>query len=162
MPKTTAGQPAYEAPPRQISMSADEVARIIADAKLGATRKYAQIDSCSVFAEALHEVLGAAGIQSSIWMASPKVYPQWYHSVVQVGDVFFDSLGVFNEDVVRARHKIHPTATFKLNIVPDVGDYEEEFDDLRAFYVKSLTKALTQHLSLATSPVAAKTKGCAP
>ncbi len=60
----------------------------------------------------------------------------------QGGDVYFDSLGVFNEATVRAHCKIHPKVEFRLDLRQDAPDYEEEFNELRAFYKAEIGKAI--------------------
>jgi hypothetical protein len=124
----------------------DVLAQVIATAKLGRERKAAQQDTCVVFAEALYDTLHHYGIACRLYAAACHISsgrtPDWSHAVVKISDVYFDSLGVFNEATVRAHCKIHPKVEFRLDLRQDAPDYEEEFDELRAFYKAELGKAI--------------------
>lgn len=117
---------------------------IIKAAKLGRERKEAQIGTCAVFAAALYDVLSAQGIQCQMMTVVPIGLSKWAHAVVEVAGRYFDSMGEFSTDIYRARAKIRPTVTFELDYRDDsrVECYEPEFDELHAFFIKALNKAL--------------------
>lgn len=122
------------------------VATVIRKAKLGSERRAAQVDTCSVFASALISVLDAYGVKAEAHTATflfvPGTRPSWHHSVVKVGTLFFDSLGEFDQSIVRKRNRIHPKVQSRLDIRKDaVDEIEEEYRELHAFLVKVLGKA---------------------
>ena len=126
--------------------------RIIQSAKLGRARKDAQVDTCAVFAAALFDVLMIAGIKCKMVCAVCKNgLDGWAHSVIQVEDRFYDSLGEFSTTIYRTRAKIHPSVSATIEYNDDVRDdcYESDFDELYIFYVKALNKAVSLQ-SLAT------------
>lgn len=117
----------------------------IIEAKLGSARKDAQEDTCSVFAAALFDLLTERGVAAEMFcVCQPR---RWAHSVVKVGDKFYDSKGEFSEDIWRQRAKIHPSVKTSLEFAPDLRDgvFDDEFDGLYAFYVKALKKALLEY-----------------
>lgn len=129
-----------------------DVAALIKTAKLGRARKDAQVDTCTVFAAALHDVLLERDIAARLFTASPaqNCLGLWAHALVEVDGRYFDSLGEFSTEIHRARAKIHPKVECVLVYRPDHRDecFEPEFDDLHAFYVEKLQQAASQ-LSMA-------------
>lgn len=133
-------------------MPAYDIARIIKEAKLGGARKDAQIDACEPFAAALFDVLTAAGIEAKVFAASFFVEgarsPKWAHAVVQSGGIFYDSLGVFNHEIVRARQRTHKRVQTELHFEPDVRDFDErDWTEMHAFCLKKLTKSMESVVS---------------
>jgi hypothetical protein len=123
-----------------------DLSAVILSAKLGRTRKDAQEDTCAVFAAALHDELKERGIYSRIFTAAPSTRSGivWYHAVVKVGSVYYDSMGEFTEAVYRTRARIHPRVSLDIGFKPDrrAFCYEEEFDEMHLFYRKVLSKAM--------------------
>ena len=124
-----------------------DVAELILGAKLGRTRKDAQIDTCTVFAAALYDVLSGAGVACEVWDAAffvePFTMPSCVHAVVSVRGSFFDSMGIFGHEIVRSRSKIHPKVKTRLKMKRDVRCFDEsDYSEMHAFYVKELTKSL--------------------
>jgi hypothetical protein len=125
----------------------------ILDAKLGRTRKDAQIDTCAVFASALYDVLQERGIPCKLvtaaYKASPESMPSWYHEVLEHDGRLYDSMGEFSADIYRTRAKIHPKVSFVMEYKPSgrEDNFEEEFEEMHAFYVKMLSKAVDAHLT---------------
>lgn len=117
---------------------------IIQAAKLGRARKDAQVDTCAVFAAALYDVLSAHRIPCQIVAAVKKWFGSWAHAVVEVDGRYYDSMGEFSTDIYRARAKVHPKVTLDIEYQPDFRSecYEPEFDELHAFYVRMLNKAI--------------------
>lgn len=117
---------------------------IIQAAKLGRARKDAQVDTCAVFAAALYDVLSAHGIPCQIVTAVKKWFGSWAHAVVEVDGHYYDSMGEFSTDIYRARAKVRPKVTLDIEYQPDFRSecYEPEFDELHAFYVRMLNKAI--------------------
>lgn len=115
---------------------------IILAAKLGRSRRDAQVDTCVVFAAALYDVLSARGIACQIVTAIQK--GRWAHALVEVDGRYYDSLGEFSTLIYRQRTKVHPSVSQDLIYQPDsrAECYEPEFDVMHAFYVKMLQKAL--------------------
>lgn len=133
-------------------MSGYDIARIIKEAKLGGARKEAQIDACEPFAAALFDVLTAAGIEAKFFCASFFIVgsrsPKWAHAVVQSGGVFYDSLGLFNHEIIRSRQKTHKTVQTELRFEPDVREYDEgDWAYMYAFCRKKLEKSVKDHAS---------------
>ena len=120
--------------------------QIIKEAKLGRSRKDAQIDACAVFAAALYDVLESRGISSEMVVVEGGFsnFDAWAHSVVHVDGRYYDSMGEFSESIWRTRSKIHPKVTTNLKFKPDTREevYEREFDGMHEFFLKMLTKAL--------------------
>lgn len=123
-----------------------DLSEVIKAAKLGAERKDAQVDACSVFAAALYDVLKARHIPCRMFTAAPIGFGRsgWYHSVVKVGSTYYDSMGVFSEAIYRARARIHPKVTFLIGYRKDsrADCYESEFEKMHEFFVKQLSKAM--------------------
>ncbi len=121
-----------------------DISAVIQNAKLGRGRKEAQVDTCSVFAAALYDVLTAQGLRCKMVTATKKEGNAWAHSVVEVEGRYYDSMGEFSTDIYRARAKIHPSVVLNIKYLDDIrnGCYEQEFDEYHAFYVKMLEKAL--------------------
>lgn len=121
-----------------------DIESLIKTAKLGRERKDAQTGTCVVFAAALFDVLAAQGIQCQMVTIVPINLNPWAHAVVEVDGRYFDSMGEFSVDIYRTRAKIHPGISVEFKYVPDVRPdcYEPEFDELHAFFLKELNKAL--------------------
>lgn len=121
-----------------------DLATIIQTAKLGRTRKDAQEDTCAVFAAALYDVLCAHGVSCRMVTARKEGFGGWAHAVVEVDGRHYDSMGEFSVDIYRARARIHPKVTMDIVYKPYFREecYEPEFDELHAFYVKKLGKAM--------------------
>lgn len=121
-----------------------DLSAVILNAKLGRERRDAQIDTCSIFAAALVDVLTENGVQADFCSASFVILPgdraSWHHAVVKVGDTFFDSMGEFNHEIVRARTKTHKTVKSRLDFRSDQRDEveEDELAELLEFFVKKL------------------------
>ena len=121
---------------------------LIKHAKLGRERKYAQVETWSVFAAALYDVLVENGIAGTIVTAVQREPVRWAHSVVQVEGKFFDSMGEFSTDIYRERARIHPSVTLEIEYVSDVRDecYESDYEELHSYFVKQLSKAFVGEL----------------
>jgi hypothetical protein len=136
-----------------------DIQDVILQAKLGRYRKDAQIDTCAVFAAALYDVLKARGIACALYTAAYGCNyssgAEWYHSVVKVGDRYFDSMGEFSLDIYRARARIHPKVKSRMDFKRDsrIGCYEEEFDEMHAFYVGKLGKAFDSAAQALTAQI---------
>ena len=117
---------------------------IIKAAKLGRERKDAQVNTCTVFAAALYDVLSARGIFCQMVTVVPNGLDNWAHAVVEVAGRYYDSMGEFSADIYRARARIHPSVQFSLTYQTDsrCECYEAEFDELHAFFVRALNKAM--------------------
>lgn len=117
---------------------------IIKAAKLGRERKDAQVDTCAVFAAALYDVLSPLGIQCRMVTVVPNGLSKWAHAVVEVAGRYYDSMGEFSADIYRVRARVHPTVQFDFDYQADSRSecYEPEFDELHAFFVKALNKAM--------------------
>ncbi len=127
-----------------------DIARIIKEAKLGGARKDAQIDACEPFAAALFDALTAVGVQVEVFCASFYVEgarsPKWAHAVVQSGGVFYDSMGVFNHEIIRARQRTHKNVKTELRFEPDVREFDErDWTEMHAFCLKKLAKSVKDH-----------------
>ena len=122
-----------------------DIAAVIHAAALGRTRKHAQEDTCAVFAAALYDSLAGHGIPSHMVTAVKKGFSPWAHSVVEVDGRYYDSLGEFSTNIYRCRAKIHSTVSLDITYQSDTRAdcFESEFDELYAFYVKMLTKAMS-------------------
>lgn len=120
-----------------------DIAGIITAAKLGSTRKDAQVDTCAVFAAALYDLLSGHSVACKLVTAVKRGLGAWAHSLVEVDGRYYDSKGEFSTEIYRARAKIHPTV--KLDIVYQADTraecYEAEFDELHAFYLQMLSKS---------------------
>lgn len=130
-----------------------DISAIIGAAKLGRSRKDAQEDTCAVFAAALYDVLSAQAIPCQMATAVKKGLGAWAHAVVEVAGCYYDSMGEFSTGIYRARSKIHPKVTLDISYQPDCRSecYEPEFDELHAFYVKMLNKAMCGHAAAMAS-----------
>lgn len=117
---------------------------LIKRAKLGRERRDAQIETCSVFAAALHDVLDANGIACNIVTAVQKEPVRWAHSIVQAEGKYFDSMGEFSIEIYRERAHIHPSVRIEIEYIPDFRDqcYESDYDELHSFFVKQLSKSI--------------------
>jgi hypothetical protein len=124
--------------------------KIIQEAKLGAARKDAQVDACAPFAAALYDVLSEHGIACQMAVAIKDDPCAWTHSMVNVADRYYDSMGEFSTDIYRNRAKIHPKVELNISYLADSRHdcYEPEFDDMYAFYVKVLNKAFASSIAL--------------
>jgi len=121
------------------------ISQLIQDAKLGSSRKDAQIDTCSVFAAALFDVLTAVGIPCQMACAEIKTgLHNFAHSVVKVNDTYYDSMGEFSVSIYRKRAKIHPSVSVVIEFKGDIRSdcFESEFNDMHAFYFKVLKKSV--------------------
>lgn len=122
-----------------------DISSIIKDAKLGRSRKDAQVDTCSVFAAALFDVLTEYDIPCEMaYAANDDHMDRWAHSLVKVEGRYYDSLGEFSTDIYRKRSKIHPSVTVSIQYSKDYRSdcYESEFEEMYLFYVKVLKKAM--------------------
>ena len=123
-----------------------DIEALILQAKLGSARKDAQVDTCTVFAAALHDVLRESGVDCTV--ATAQIKGRWAHAVVRVGDRYFDSKGEFSTAIHCVRAKIHQSVVSRVCIEfsDDAWgpDYEDEFDELYAFFVKALRKSMTK------------------
>lgn len=122
-----------------------DIPGLIRSAKLGRTRKEAQVDCCAAFAAALHDVLAEHGVQCRLVTAVKRgITNGWAHSVVEVAGVYYDSMGEFSADVYRQRARIHQSVDVKISYTPDTRDgcYEAELDEMHAFYVTQLRAAI--------------------
>jgi hypothetical protein len=121
-----------------------KIVDIILAAKLGRTRKDAQVDTCAVFAAALYDVLSSQNIPCKLFSAENNGLGKWAHAAVKVGNRYYDSMGEFSASIYRARAKVHPKVTLDITYKPDrrTNCYEPEFDELHAFYVKMLNNAI--------------------
>lgn len=119
---------------------------IIKEAKLGRERKDAQVDTCTVFAAALFDVLTSHGIACTLATAVPTDLPRWAHAVVAVAGTYYDSMGEFSADIYRARAKIHSSVSFDIAYQPDHREdyFDSEFDGLYEFFVTMLQKAISR------------------
>jgi len=128
--------------------------QIILDAKLGSARKDAQIDTCTVFAAALYDLLPEQGIVCKMVAVEKRGLGAWAHSVVEVDGRYYDSMGEFSVDIYRTRAKIHPKVELDIQFRPDSRHdcFESDFDEMYTFYVKMLSKSL---YGQAAAPVAA-------
>ena len=117
---------------------------IIKSAKLGRERKGAQVDTCTVFAAALFDVLSAQDIPCEMVTVAPNGLDKWAHAVVEVAGRYYDSMGEFSADIYRDRARIHPSVQFSLTYQTDsrCDCYEPEFDELHAFFMQALSKAM--------------------
>lgn len=125
--------------------------KIILDAKLGSARKDAQIDTCAVFAAALYDTLTTRGIVCRMVCAMKARPDAWTHSIVEVADRYYDSMGEFSADIYRARARIHPKVELDIQYQPNsrYDCYQPEFDEMHAFYVKMLNKVLRNQTAVA-------------
>lgn len=124
-----------------------DINEIIKKAKLGRERKDAQVDTCTVFAAALYDVLTAQGIRCQMVCAVNKDGLRgWAHLLVKVEGHCYDSLGEFTTAIYRARAKHHPSVTESIEYRNDsrIDCYEPEFDCLYIFFVKALKKSLLE------------------
>ena len=121
-----------------------DIDAIIKAAKLGRERKDAQVDTCAVFAAALYDVLSAQGIQCGMVTVVPNGLDNWAHAVVEVAGRHYDSMGEFSSEIYRARARVHPAVQFQFDYRSDsrCECYEAEFDELHAFFVNALNKAM--------------------
>lgn len=133
-------------------MSTD-IEAIIKSAKLGGARKEAQDDACEPFAAALFDVLTQVGIKASVACATFRINgastPSWFHAIVEVDGVYYDSLGKFDHDIVRARSRIHKTVKTDLEFKPDVRYFDEQdWTEMHSFCVKKLSVAARKTLNI--------------
>lgn len=126
-------------------LSGDDIDALIRAAKIGRERKEAQIETCSVFAAALHDVLQENGCRPSVaCVAYRQTSRPWAHCVVEVDGEYYDSMGRFDAEILRKRLKIHPTVAFKLEFAPEPRDdcYDEsDYEELYQFLLERLRKA---------------------
>jgi hypothetical protein len=115
---------------------------LIKAAKLGTSRKDAQVDCCSVFAAALYDTLETRGI-AAIMVSAENKQEKWAHALVQVDDSYYDSMGKFSTAIYRQRAKIHPTVTVEIDYKRDyrIDCYEPEFQEMYNFFNQALTSA---------------------
>lgn len=121
---------------------------LIKRAKLGRTRKEAQIDTCTVFAAALYDFLQSQEIPCSMaCVQSATLGEHWAHLLVEVDGKFYDSMGEFSAETYRARAKIHPSVTVRLKFTKDFREdcYEPDFHELYLFYLKKIQKAKNEN-----------------
>ena len=124
-----------------------DIVELIKTAKIGRERRDAQVDTCAPFAAALYDVLMENGFEPSlvcVGYRGASVERSWYHSVVSVDGVMYDSLGEFSADIHRARIKVKDPANYVLTFEPDgrFGCYDEDdYDVLYEFLVTEFRKA---------------------
>jgi hypothetical protein len=125
-----------------------DINAVIKIAKLGRTRRDAQVDTCAVFAAALYDVLSTSGLRCQMFTAVPSEHPRWAHVVIKVDGRYYDSIGEFSASIYRNRTKIHRAVSFDISYKPDSRSecYEPEFDELHSFYVKMLNRAISSQL----------------
>lgn len=128
-----------------------DIVAIIKAAILGRERKDAQVDTCTVFAAALYDVLSGHGIHCQMATVVPHGLSRWAHAVVEVAGRYYDSMGEFSAGIYRTRAKIHPSVTFEFDYRPDSRHdcYDPDFSELHAFFVKALDKALSKPVATA-------------
>lgn len=126
-----------------------DINAIIQAAKLGRSRKDAQVDACTVFAAALYDVLWEHGIPCRMVTALNQQGPAWAHEVVEVAGRYYDSLGEFSTAIYHVRAKMHPSVSLDIVYRKDVRSdcYDPEFEEMHAFFVKMLDKALHQQVA---------------
>lgn len=126
----------------------NQIDNLIKRAKLGRTRKEAQIDTCTVFAAALYDFLQSQKIPCSMAYVQSATYGEhWAHVLVEVDGKFYDSMGEFSTEIYRIRAKIHPTVTVRLKFRKYFREdcYEPEFHELYLFYLKKIQKAKNEN-----------------
>ena len=130
---------------------------IIQNANIGRSRRDAQIDTCSVFAAALYDVLLRHGTRCRMVTAIRTGFSPWAHAVVEVEGRYYDSMGEFSLEIYRNRAKIHPKVEIVIKYKTDrrLDCYEQDFDELHAFYVKMLGKSFHKTSRLAEVSVPA-------
>lgn len=116
---------------------------IIKSARIGRERRDAQVDTCSVFAAALYDVLSTHGIPCLMVTAIASGPLNWAHAVVEVSGRYYDSMGEFSASIYRLRAKIHPKVDLNVVYWPDsrIDCFELEYVELHAFFIKELTKS---------------------
>jgi hypothetical protein len=121
-----------------------DIGVIIQVAKLGLARKDAQVDTCSVFAAALYDVLTSQGVACQIVTAVKDRPCAWAHSVVEVAGRYYDSMGEFSTEIYRTRARIYPMVDVDIQYRADSRHdcYESDFEEMYIFYVKMLDKAM--------------------
>lgn len=123
-----------------------DLSEIILSAKLGRSRKEAQVDCCGEFAAALFDALETRKIPCSMVTATKASSGRtdWHHAVVEVGGRYYDSMGEFTPDIYRTRAKIHPTVEIDITFRPDDRScaFEDDMAEMYAFYLEKLSKAL--------------------
>ncbi|NVL49846.1 hypothetical protein F2S72_08850 [Pseudomonas syringae pv. actinidiae] len=119
-----------------------DIETIIKTARLGRARKEAQVDTCTVFAAALYDLLSENMPCKMVTAVSHGAF-RWAHAVVEVDGRYYDSMGEFSIPIYRARAKLHPTVKPNISFQADSRQdcYEPEFDEMHAFYLQMLTKA---------------------
>ncbi|WP_212684587.1 hypothetical protein [Thalassospira xiamenensis] len=125
-----------------------DVESIIRAAKLGRSRKDAQVDTCSAFAAALYDVLMRNGVEAQVITASATWAhgaQSWAHSLVKVGSKYYDSLGEFSEEIWRKRNRIHATveSDVRYSAEPREDCFDEEHSDFHASYYKALESSIS-------------------
>ncbi|AQT06557.1 hypothetical protein [Acetobacter persici] len=134
---------------------------LIKNAALGSSRKDAQIDTCTVFSAALYDVLRGAGLRPEVYDATlhqvttygkgesrTNIQTLFVHSVLKIRGKYYDSLGLFNEEIVRGRMKLHKNIQSRLDFKKSVRDYDEkDYSELHAFLRKALQKRLSIELA---------------
>lgn len=120
-----------------------DIDTLVKQAKLGAARKEAQIDTCTVFAAALFDVLCELGIDCTV--ATAQIEGRWAHAVVRVGNSYFDSKGEFSTAIHCKRVRLHPSVVPHVRIDfsddPWGADRDSDFAELHAFFVIELRKS---------------------
>lgn len=139
-----------------------DIAELIRQAKIGRERKEAQVETCAPFAAALHDVLVECGLAPSLVCVANRqgsVSSWWYHSVVSVDGVMYDSLGEFSEEIIRKRLKVRPTTDYKLEFETEKreGCYDEEdYALLYEFLLNKLRASARKLMPSATAPPSRK------
>jgi hypothetical protein len=128
------------------NMTPENLHDIIMNAKIGEMRKDAQIETCTVFAAALGDLLKNRKIEHTYLCVSPKTPHSslmWYHTVIGFAGKMFDSYGLFNADILKKRQKLK--IDLDLLVKNDVReDVDEEFSKLYIFFVKKLEKSFAE------------------
>lgn len=81
----------------------------------------------------------------------------WYHLVVKHDGRYYDSLGEFDEKILRKRLKIHPAVSFELELKrePRAGCFEEaDYATLHVFLLGAFRRA-AKKMGAAPMPSAA-------
>lgn len=125
------------------SPEAAMISAAILAAKLGRSRKDAQIETCAVFAAALYDALLARGTAACLATAISRGLTPWAHQVVAAEGRYFDSMGEFSGDIYRRRAKLHPRVAVTIEYEADsrLDCFDEEFQELHAFYLRGLERA---------------------
>jgi len=140
-----------------------DIPRLIQTAKLGRTRKDAQVDCCAAFAAALYDVLTEHGVECRLVTAVKRsVSMGWAHVVVEAAGVYYDSLGEFSTAIYRHRAKIHHSVSVEISYEPDTREecFESELDEMHAFYLRQLRAAIVAKTPAPAAAVRRQRQAC--